>query len=216
MSTLTTLNGSDLITNDRAVINDNFSALNSEKIETSVLDTDSTLAANSDAKIATQKAVKAYMDNTGNSFAPTGAVSAFAGSTAPTGWLLADGSAVSRTTYATLFGVISTTYGSGNGTTTFNVPDLKGKIPVGYSSTETEFDALGETGGAKTHALTEAELAAHTHTIVTYNPGTAGSQGVSGAFNTSSPGSKTSNSTGSGTAHNNLQPYVTLNYIIKT
>lgn len=66
MSTLTTIQAADLITNSRADINNNFSALNSEKIETSVLDTDTTLAANSDAKVATQKAVKAYVDTGGN------------------------------------------------------------------------------------------------------------------------------------------------------
>lgn len=62
MSTLTTIQSTDLITNSRADINDNFSALNTDKMETSVLDTDTTLAANSDAKVATQKAVKAYVD----------------------------------------------------------------------------------------------------------------------------------------------------------
>lgn len=62
MTTITTINPSDLITDSRAVINDNFTNLNSDKIETSYLDTDTTLAANSDSKIATQKAVKAYVD----------------------------------------------------------------------------------------------------------------------------------------------------------
>lgn len=66
MSTITTINASDLITNSRAVINTNFSNLNTDKIETSYLDTDTTLAANSDTKIATQKAVKAYVDTGGN------------------------------------------------------------------------------------------------------------------------------------------------------
>jgi len=66
MSTLTTIQSTDLITNSRANINDNFSALNTDKMETSVLDTDTTLAANSDAKVATQKAVKAYVDGGGN------------------------------------------------------------------------------------------------------------------------------------------------------
>jgi hypothetical protein len=64
MSTLTTIQSTDLITNSRADINNNFSALNTDKIETSVLDTDTTLAANSDSKVATQKAVKAYVDGT--------------------------------------------------------------------------------------------------------------------------------------------------------
>jgi hypothetical protein len=69
MSTITTINGGDQITNSRAVINTNFSNLNTDKIETSVIDTDTTMAANSDAKIPSQKAVKAYIDSgpTGNS-----------------------------------------------------------------------------------------------------------------------------------------------------
>ncbi len=71
MSTIVTIQSTDLITNSRADINSNFSALNTDKIETSVLDTDTTLAANSDAKIATQKAVKAYVDAGGNVNAST-------------------------------------------------------------------------------------------------------------------------------------------------
>ncbi len=62
MSTITTINASDLITDSRTVINTNFSNLNTDKIETSVLDTDTALTANSDAKVATQKATKAYVD----------------------------------------------------------------------------------------------------------------------------------------------------------
>ena len=80
-----------------------------------------------------------------------GFIQPFAASTVPTGWLECDGSAVSRTTYADLFTVIGTTYGSGDGSTTFNLPDLKGKVVAGYDSTDTDFDAIGETGGAKTH-----------------------------------------------------------------
>lgn len=66
MSTLTTIQSTDLITNSRANLNDNFAALNADKLETSVLDSDTTLAANSDSKVATQKAVKAYIDGNGN------------------------------------------------------------------------------------------------------------------------------------------------------
>lgn len=71
MSTLVTINGSDLPTNSRADINNNFNALNTDKMETSVLDTDTTLAANSDSKVPTQKAVKAYVDAGGNVNAST-------------------------------------------------------------------------------------------------------------------------------------------------
>jgi microcystin-dependent protein len=81
--------------------------------------------------------------------APTfsGMIVAGALSTAPTGWLLCDGSAVSRTTYATLFGAIGTTYGVGDGSTTFNVPDLRERFPLGAGATH----ALGATAGASTH-----------------------------------------------------------------
>jgi microcystin-dependent protein len=150
-----------------------------------------------------------------NSGAPIGMVTTFAGSTSPTGWLLCDGSAVSRTTYASLFTVVSTTYGAGDGTTTFNLPNLKGSIPVGRDSAQAEFDVLGETGGAKTHTLTEAQMPSHIHTsswTQTYVAGggisvVAVIPGGSANFNVGA--------TGGGGAHNNLQPYVVMNYIIK-
>jgi len=96
--------------------------------------------------------------------APTGAINAYAGSIAPSGWLLCDGAAVSRATYADLFALIGTTYGAGDGTSTFNVPNLKGRVAVGRDATQTEFDVLGETGGAKTHTLTTGEMPSHSHT----------------------------------------------------
>lgn len=133
MATITTINSTDLITNSRADINTNFANLNSDKIETSTLDTDTTLAANSDSKIATQKAVKAFVESfQGQTYlVPTGGILPYGGSSAPTNYLLCDGTAVSRSTYSTLFGVISTSYGVGNGTTTFNVPDLRSSMPLG-------------------------------------------------------------------------------------
>jgi len=69
-----------------------------------------------------------------STLAPTGTVSMFAGSSAPSFWLMCDGSAVSRSTYATLFGVISTTYGSGDGSTTFNLPNLRGRSVIGVGA----------------------------------------------------------------------------------
>lgn len=94
---------------------------------------------------------------------PIGAVTPYAGSTAPTNWLLCDGSAVNRTTYASLFSIISTTYGVGNGSTTFNLPDLQNRIPVGKGSGT--FSALNNTGGAETVTLTEAQMPSHLHSI---------------------------------------------------
>ena len=91
-----------------------------------------------------------------NTNTPVGSISLFAGATAPNGWLICDGSAVSRTDYAGLFSVIGTTYGTGDGSTTFNIPNLKGKIPVGLDTNDTSFDTIGETGGSKTDNLSNA------------------------------------------------------------
>ena len=97
------------------------------------------------------------------SLVPSGAITPFAGSAAPTGWFSCDGSAISRATYAALFAAIGTTYGAGDGSTTFNLPNLKGRVPVGVDAAQTEFDTRGETGGAKTHLLSSAEMPSHTH-----------------------------------------------------
>lgn len=92
---------------------------------------------------------------------PTGAVTAFAGVAAPEGWLLCDGSAVDRVEYAALFAVIGETYGAGDGSTTFLLPDLRGRVPAGLGAGA--FDVLGEKLGAEEVALTVAELPAHAH-----------------------------------------------------
>src|SRR5262249_53633802 len=97
---------------------------------------------------------------------PVGVIWTYGGSSAPTGWPVCDGSAVSRTTYADLFGVISTTYGAGDGSTTFNVPNMAGRSPIGVGDSGTAGHtnhALGTAGGEESHNLTTAELAAHHH-----------------------------------------------------
>jgi len=145
---------------------------------------------------------------------PIGTVVPYAGSTVPTGWLMADGSAISRTTYSALFTAIGTTYGAGDGSTTFNLPSLKGRVSVGHDTAQTEFDVLGETGGEKTHQLTVAELPAHTHSFYTLAQLTVG--GGPGYYGLWGDGGSTTGSTGSDAPHNNLEPYIVLNYIICT
>jgi microcystin-dependent protein len=145
---------------------------------------------------------------------PAGVINPWAGvaGSPPTGWLLCDGTAVSRSTYSTLFGIVGTAYGVGDNSTTFNLPNLKGKVPVGLDSTQTEFDTRGETGGAKEVTLTEAQMPAHTHTSLILGSG-GGSTGipVTASANTNT----NTGSAGSGAAHPNLQPYIVVNYIIK-
>ena len=139
----------------------------------------------------------------------------YAGSTSPAGYLLCDGTAVSRTIYSDLFDVIGTTYGSGDGSTTFNLPNLKGKVVVGQDSNDTSFDTLGETGGSK-------DLQEHYHNGQTYyddgysisNSGyQAGSSGIAVVLGNAGHTIKTA-SAGTGNS-GNLQPYIVLNYIIK-
>lgn len=141
---------------------------------------------------------------------PTGAIMMWSIATAPTDWLLCDGTAVSRTTYSALYAVIGTAYGTGDGSTTFNLPNLKGRVPVGRDSADTSFDVLGETGGAKTHQLSVGELP--TTNYASGDHAVQGAEGASGHW--MFDGAYTI--AGTGTAHNNLQPYIVLNYIIKT
>lgn len=229
----------------------------------------------------------------------SGAIVMWGGPTAPTGWLLCDGSAVSRSTYSTLFsilfptlgtvtitiavpGVVSLTahglasgdaiyltttgalptglsantrywiikndansfwlatslanalagtkitttgsqsgthtavrasFGIGDGSTTFNLPSLKGNVPAGLDQSQSEFAGLGQTGGEKTHTLTTTEMPAHTHTV---SAGGGSTSNPGGGGNVALTSSSTSGSTGGDGAHNNLQPYITLTFIIKT
>lgn len=191
----------------------------------------------------------------------------FAGTVAPQGCLLCDGSAVSRTTYADLFSVIGTIYGAGDGSTTFNIPDLSGKVVLGVSNSH----SLGSTGGSETVTLTSDQLPSHVHVVPQHGHGNniaartqelrhsitqqpivkyyqsskysnlgggsidsvpkdveqitissnstvsdhpsesctvGGSVGACSEFN--------SGTYGNGVAHNNMQPYMAINYIIVT
>lgn len=95
---------------------------------------------------------------------PIGTVVMHAASTPPAGWLRCDGSAVSRTLYAGLFDVIGTTYGAGDGSTTFALPDLTGRVAIGRGTLGSDTYALAATGGSARHTLAAAEMPSHTHT----------------------------------------------------
>lgn len=132
-----------------------------------------------DVQTVTNKDLTAGTNTFPSALAPPGSMAPYAGSAAPSGWLLCDGSAVSRTgATAALFAVCGTTFGAGDGSTTFNLPNLKGRIPVGIDAAQTEFDVRGETGGAKTHTLTTGETPAHTHTISHGHTASSGTESV--------------------------------------
>jgi microcystin-dependent protein len=151
-----------------------------------------------------------------------GRITLYAGTAAPSGWAFCDGSAVSRVNFPALFAAIGTIYGAGDGSTTFNLPDLKGRVPLGFDASQTDFNALGKQGGEKTHVLTEAELPSHTHTVLGYsniddrnftgNVGRMNAADTYGQNNTTYD--KPTGAAGGGQAHNNLQPYGVMNYII--
>jgi microcystin-dependent protein len=177
---------------------------------------------------------------------PVGSIVMYGAAAAPTNWLLCDGSAVNRTTYADLFTAIGTSYGAGNGSSTFNVPNLQSKFPIGYDG-GSSYDIAG-TGGAATDTptlsgtnagttLTSSQIPAHTHGGVTtgwpsgsWTGGTGATQSAidasglslaSGSVNlslenTGGGSSHTHTWTGTSTAVDTIPPYLVVNFIIKT
>ena len=165
---------------------------------------------------------------------PTATIVPWSDSSIPTGFLECTGQAVSRSTYATLFGIIGTTYGAGNGSTTFNVPNLQDNVAVGKSNNK----SLASTGGANTvsstgnvggstanASLSTAQLASHSHS--SGSGGQAAAAPCCGSFITAGAGSTGSTGSGQGHSHNMsanfsgdatsvLQPYLTVIYLIKT
>jgi microcystin-dependent protein len=203
-----------------------------------------------DASITNDKiaagAISASKISADVSFA-SGMVMPYAGSTgAPTGWLLCYGQLVSRTTYADLYTAIGTTYGVGDGVTTFALPDLRGRVVAGQDdmggasanrlTSALNGDTLGATGGTEDVTLTAAQsgLPAHTHSInlvtVKPNAGTGsaktgyyydsfGGSGQDGSPSLQTTRTETTNSNttqDASSSHTNVQPTAILNYIIKT
>lgn len=163
------------------------------------------------------------------SWIPTGFVGCYAGSTPPANTLEAYGQAVSRVTYAGLFGNIGTTHGAGDGVTTFNLPDLRGRVMIGMDnmggSAANRITAasvggansttLGGSGGAQTHTMTVAEMPSHTHAMKGFYAD------VGFSLNETLLESDTATltvgdtlATGGGSAHNNTQPWLALKCVI--
>lgn len=139
-----------------------------------------------------------------------GWIIAYGGSSAPTGWLLCNGSAVSRTTYADLFAIVGTSFGVGDGSTTFNLPDLQDRFPLGKGTT---FSTLGATGGATTKNL------AHTHTFTTGAANTTTQLPSTPDENTIPDSAHVHTGTtdsGGSASQDVMNPYQVVNYIIKT
>jgi microcystin-dependent protein len=168
----------------------------------------------------TQIATTAFVLSNG---APTGGLIMWGTGTAPSGWLLCAGSAVSRTTYAALFAVIGTTFGVGDGSTTFNLPNYTNRMPYGTT--------VAATGGSAdavvvshTHTATSTD-SGHSHTITTSTSNSStptGPAGAGGVVQATSTATGTANitttvaSAGVSGTNANLPPYLGINFIIKT
>ena len=182
-------------------------------------------------------------NNTNQNGAFSGEIRGFAGATLPPGWIQCDGSAISRSAYSTLFAVIGTVWGVGDGSTTFNVPNLLERVPLGAGGPY----PLGQRGGTTSVTLAPSNLASHTHTVndsghthTLTDPGhhhsdttvvsnitagaASGGASAGGITGTSTTGitvvANTTgisiNNTGSGTPFSILNPYAAINWMIKT
>lgn len=185
----------------------------------------------------------ATVDQIGESVSvPIGSVLDFWGSTPPDGYLFAAGQEVSRASYAALFAVIGTNAGAGDGSTTFNLPDYRGRIGAGRENMATPATArlntlssstLGAAGGAQTHTLTSAQMPVHSHNVTDPGHTHAGGgsnvgptnprflqdgpdygNGPSSAVSSNTTGISIANAGGGG-AHNNVQPTLIVNKIIR-
>lgn len=179
-----------------------------------------------------------FQNNANTAATPAGAILQFAGSTAPDGWLICNGSTVSRSTYANLFAAIGEAYGAGNGSTTFKIPDLRGRVPVGAGQGSGLTNrVLAATGGSQSLNLTENQLPAHTHlmfanvevnnsggeaTATTQVPRARGVLGDSSQDHKYRMGTTTvaatlgkTSSVGSGSSVGKMQPFLVVNHIIK-
>ena len=195
------------------------------------VENDETIGGN--LSVGGQLSARSFHANRGNFYLdnyiliPYGTIIQSAAVNIPEGWLLCNGASIVKNSYLNLYNAIGYTYG-GSGDN-FNVPDIRGRVSVGTGTgAGLSSRTLGNTGGAETHQLSVGEMPSHSHT----SNATGGSVGLitstgsntaaNGLDNTSGepdlfatlPG-LTINSTGSSNAHNNMQPFIVLNYLIK-
>lgn len=161
----------------------------------------------------------------GGAVSPTGMITAYGAANPPMGWLICNGQAVDRTVYAALFTVIGTTWGPGDGSTTFNLPDLANRTAIGAASIP-----LGARGGNASVTLVTANLPAHSHSITdpghshstfaassTNTTGSAtGAVTTGGTTGSAMTGITNTNNTGNGTSFSILPPYAAVIFMIKT
>lgn len=192
------------------------------------------IAANGLHRVTVDSPTTCHLESFVTAGVPSGTILDFAGGVAPSGYLLCDGAAYSRTgATARLFAAIGTVWGAGNGTTTFNVPDFRRRVAVGSGGTAIAGPgaAVGNVGGTETHVLAVAEMPwhghgvsdpGHSHTAVTAGAigltfGISQNNGSAGALGTSHVGTGVSiHGAGGGAAHNNMQPSAVVLKIIKT
>lgn len=169
--------------------------------------------ADSDNVSEYQVAINNHRDSLTNLLPPIGSLNPYAGAADPnTNWLICDGRAISRTTYSALFAVAGTIYGSGNGSSTFNLPDMRGIFPLGVSGSYSR----GARGGETTHVLTIGEIPSHSHTYL-HTVWNAYTTAPGPGYNIPAEGENTQSTgtAGGGNGHNNMPPYMALNYIIR-
>lgn len=180
------------------------------------------MASDSATAVASQQSIKAFLATA----SPPGMITPYAGSTAPTGWLLCDGSSVAVATYGDLHTAIGYTYG-GSGAN-FNLPDLRGRVPVGKDnmggsaagrmSSEISGTTLGATGGSEQVTLTTDQMPQHSHEYTYPSEFSTLQNGTGSNFENVWRGSTTQSTSNAGgnAAHSNTQPGIIANYIIKT